>query len=80
MGDPHERDQAGAGELTDDLAVAGWAELGEIETSGFDTFRGRVATIVEKREAEIARRKRPITGLSEFPNLAEVLPFVHKEH
>jgi methylmalonyl-CoA mutase len=60
--------------LTDDLAVAGWAELGEIETSGFDTFRGRVATIVEKREAEIARRKRPITGLSEFPNLAESLP------
>ena len=60
--------------LTDDLAVAGWAELGEIETSGFDTFRGRVEAIVEKREAEIARRKRPITGLSEFPHLAEPLP------
>ena len=60
--------------LTDDLAVAGWAELGEIETSGFDTFRGRVEAIVEKREAEIARRKRPITGLSEFPHLAETLP------
>ncbi|MDH2413688.1 methylmalonyl-CoA mutase family protein [Nocardioides sp. CER19] len=60
--------------LTDDLAVAGWAELGEIETTGFDTFRGRVATIVERREAEIARRKRPITGLSEFPDLTETLP------
>jgi methylmalonyl-CoA mutase len=60
--------------LTDDLAVAGWAELGEIETSGFDTFRGRVATIVERREAEIAKRRRPITGLSEFPNLDEALP------
>jgi methylmalonyl-CoA mutase len=60
--------------LTDDLAVAGWAELGEIETSGFDTFRGRVAAIVERREAEVATRKRPLTGLSEFPNLAETLP------
>ena len=60
--------------LTDDLAVAGWAELGEIETSGFDTFRGRVAAVVERREAEVARRKRPITGLSEFPDLAETLP------
>ena len=60
--------------LTDDLAVAGWAELGEIETSGFDTFRGRVATIVERREGEIAHRRRPITGLSEFPNLDEALP------
>lgn len=60
--------------LTDDLAAAGWAELGEIEASGFDSFRGRIETIVERREAEIARRKRPITGLSEFPDLAEVLP------
>ncbi|SFC73840.1 methylmalonyl-CoA mutase [Nocardioides terrae] len=59
--------------LTDDLAVAGWAELGEIEESGFDTFRGRVAAIVERREAEIAARKRPITGLTEFPNLEESL-------
>jgi methylmalonyl-CoA mutase len=60
--------------LTDELAVAGWAELGEIETSGFDTFRGRVATIVERREAAIAHRKRPLTGLTEFPHLAEALP------
>jgi methylmalonyl-CoA mutase len=65
--------------LTDDLAKDGWAELGEIEGSleapgGFDSFRGRVAAIAERREAEIARRKRPITGLSEFPNLAEALP------
>ena len=60
--------------LTDDLAVAGWGELGDIETSGYDTFRGRVAAIEERREAEIAQRKRPITGLSEFPNLAESLP------
>lgn len=60
--------------LTDDLAVAGWAELGELETTGLDGFRGRVADVVARREAEIAKRRRPITGLSEFPNLAEVLP------
>jgi len=60
--------------LTDDLAVAAWAELGEIEQSGFDTFRGRVRAIAERREAEIATRKRPITGLTEFPNLDEALP------
>ena len=29
---------------------------------------------VARREAEIARRKRPITGLTEFPHLAETLP------
>lgn len=60
--------------LTDDLAVAAWAELGELETSGLDAFRGRVEEVVARREADIARRKRPITGLTEFPNLAETLP------
>jgi methylmalonyl-CoA mutase len=62
--------------LTDDLAVAGWAELGRIEEDGGvgAGFDARVAEVVAKREAEIARRKRPITGLTEFPNLAEQLP------
>ncbi|MFC5727696.1 MULTISPECIES: methylmalonyl-CoA mutase family protein [Nocardioides] len=60
--------------LTDDLAAAGWAELGELETTGLDAFRTRVGEVAAKREAEIARRKRPITGLTEFPNLAESLP------
>ncbi|MFC7503064.1 methylmalonyl-CoA mutase family protein [Nocardioides sp. GCM10030258] len=60
--------------LTDDLAVAAWAELGLLETDGLDALRDRIADVVARREAEIVTRKRPITGLTEFPNLAEVLP------
>jgi methylmalonyl-CoA mutase len=60
--------------LTDDLAVAAWAELALLETDGLDALRDRIADVVARREAEIVTRKRPITGLTEFPNLAEVLP------
>ena len=62
--------------LTDDLAAAGWAELGRIEDDGGvgAGFGDRVAEVVERREREVARRTRPITGLTEFPNLAEELP------
>jgi len=62
--------------LTDDLAVAGWAELGRIEEDGGvgSGFQARVDEVVAKREIETAKRKRPITGLTEFPNLAEQLP------
>ena len=62
--------------LTDDLAAAGWAELGRIEDDGGvgAGFEARVAEVVERREREVARRTRPITGLTEFPNLAEELP------
>ncbi|WP_246086556.1 methylmalonyl-CoA mutase family protein [Nocardioides humi] len=66
-------------QLTADLAAAGWAEFQQLETEwegghDFDPFRARIAAVVEKRENDIARRKRPLTGLSEFPNLAETLP------
>ncbi|MBO9523766.1 MAG: methylmalonyl-CoA mutase [Nocardioidaceae bacterium] len=65
--------------LTDDLARSGWAELGAIEEAGgalaaIDGFRERIAGVVLEREGQIARRKRPLTGLSEFPNLHETLP------
>ena len=60
--------------LTDDLAVAAWDELGRIESDGLDAFHDRVAAVVAAREQEVAKRKRPITGLTEFPNLAETLP------
>ena len=33
-----------------------------------------IAKTVEQRDREIATRKRPLTGLTEFPNLAETLP------
>ncbi|MEO5653289.1 MAG: methylmalonyl-CoA mutase family protein [Marmoricola sp.] len=67
--------------LTDDLAVAGWEELGRLEESGGvvaaledGSLRSRIDEVVTRREQQIARRKRPITGLTEFPNLHETLP------
>ncbi|WP_225869252.1 MULTISPECIES: methylmalonyl-CoA mutase family protein [unclassified Nocardioides] len=66
-------------QLTGELAEAGWAEFQRLEQeweSGhdFDPFRERIAAVVAKREAAIAKRKQPLTGVSEFPNLAETLP------
>jgi methylmalonyl-CoA mutase len=66
-------------QLTADLASAAWTEFQQLEReweSGhdFDAFRARIAEVVARREAAIARRKRPLTGLTEFPNLAEQLP------
>lgn len=58
--------------LTDDLAQAGWEVFGRIE--GGESLDAAIEETVAKREAEIARRKRPITGLTEFPNLGETLP------
>jgi methylmalonyl-CoA mutase len=67
--------------LTDDLAEAAWAELGRIEEAGGivaaiedGSLRARIDDVVSRRAAEIGRRKRAITGVSEFPNLHEVLP------
>ena len=60
--------------LTDDLTRVAWEELGLIEAEGVDAFEARVAEVVERRDAAVAHRKRPITGLTEFPNLAESLP------
>lgn len=72
--------------LTDDLAAAGWAELGRIDAAEVDGKQGvaaaladgslqsRIDEVVEARETAIAHRRTPITGVSEFPNLTEVLP------
>jgi methylmalonyl-CoA mutase len=67
--------------LTDDLAVAAWAEFGAIEAAGGaaaavadGSVTGRIAAVVADREQQIALRRRPLTGLSEFPNLDETLP------
>ena len=58
--------------LTDDLAIAGWAVLGDLE-DGVD-LDAAIAGVVAARDQLVATRKRPITGLTEFPNLAEELP------
>ncbi len=67
--------------LTDDLARSAWAELGRIEEAGGvvaalgdGSLAGRVREVAERREAEVASRQRPLTGLSEFPHLGETLP------
>ncbi|WP_244929780.1 methylmalonyl-CoA mutase family protein [Nocardioides sp. W7] len=58
--------------LTDDLARAAWDLFGRLE-EGAD-LDAEIAATVERREREVATRKRPLTGLTEFPNLAETLP------
>ena len=72
----HVADPAGGAyaveKLTDDLAVAAWELLGRLE-EGAD-LDAEIAEAVARRDAAVARRKRPITGLTEFPNLGEVLP------
>lgn len=65
--------------LTDDLARAGWAELGRIEESGGvlaaladGSLQARIDEVAAERDRLVAERKRPLTGLSEFPDAAEV--------
>jgi methylmalonyl-CoA mutase len=69
--------------LTADLAQAAWNVFQEVEQIG--GFRAaveagvvteRIAAVRAKREADINRRKAPITGVTEFPNIAEPAPAV----
>ena len=60
--------------LTDDLCRVAWAELGRIETEGWEAFDDRVGEVRGLREADVATRRRPITGLSEFPRLEDHVP------
>jgi methylmalonyl-CoA mutase len=58
--------------LTDDLARAAWEVFGRLEDG--ESLDAMVERTVERRSHEVATRKRPLTGLSEFPNLDEVRP------
>ncbi|MGD9960310.1 methylmalonyl-CoA mutase family protein [Nocardioides sp.] len=67
--------------MTDDLAHSGWGALDSIETEGgieAAIASGWLAGILGDnrgaRRTRIATRRQPITGVSEFPNLSEVLP------
>ncbi|WGP08344.1 methylmalonyl-CoA mutase family protein [Streptomyces sp. SH5] len=60
--------------LTDELAVAAWAFFQEIERAGGLPAALRSGMVAERlaatwaaRSAKLARRKEPITGVSEFP-------------
>ncbi|RFU84571.1 methylmalonyl-CoA mutase [Streptomyces triticagri] len=64
--------------LTDELARAGWEFFQEIERAGGQAaalrsglVRERIAATWAARSAKLAERREPVTGVSEFPNLAE---------
>ncbi len=65
-------------QLTDELAESAWAFFQEIERAGGQAaalgsgmVAERLAATWEARSKNLARRKEPITGVSEFPQLAE---------
>jgi methylmalonyl-CoA mutase len=70
---------AGAGgfeTLTDELAQAAWALFQKAEAAGgiiafLPDLSRAVASVRAARLKNVARRKDPLTGTSEFPNLAE---------
>ncbi|MFF5897742.1 methylmalonyl-CoA mutase family protein [Streptomyces argenteolus] len=64
--------------LTDELASAAWSFFQEIERAGGQAaalrsgmVRERIADTWAARSRDLARRKEPVTGVSEFPSLAE---------
>lgn len=68
-------------DLTAQLAEAGWAFFQEIERTGgaIEAVRSglvqrRVADVRARRDAAIAKRRHPLTGLSEFPDIGETPP------
>jgi methylmalonyl-CoA mutase len=64
--------------LTDELAHAAWSFFQELERAGGQSaalasgfVADRIAATWQDRKKKLARRREPITGVSEFPNLAE---------
>src|SRR5690606_36317545 len=67
--------------LTEEIAREAGAEVQELGRAGGSggglrtgTLQREIAAADAERERRVARRKLPITGLSEFPNLGEELP------
>ncbi len=63
---------------TDELARAAWGEFQAIEASGGivaalrdGSLAGKIAAVWTEREKALAKRKDPVTGVSEFPNIGE---------
>ncbi len=64
--------------LTDQLATRAWARFQQLEKSGGiakallgGTLQADIAAMVKAAESQVARRKLPITGVTEFPHLDE---------
>ena len=63
-------------QLTETLAAQAWSHLKEVETRGgfrqaIDHIAQQIAEVRVRRADDIAHRRTAITGVSEFPNLAE---------
>lgn len=70
---------------TDELAKLAWAEFQAIEQAGGmlavlrdGSFAARIAESYKQREANLAKRRDPVTGVSEFPNIIEQ-PIAHPD-
>lgn len=64
--------------LTADLHAAGWAFLQELEAAGgiadalaSGLVAGRIDEVWQRRRDDLAHRRQALTGVSEFPHLAE---------
>ena len=64
--------------LTTDLIASAWTVFQSLESSGgmvaalkAGTVQEMIAGVRAKRDGDIAKRKRAVTGVSEFPNIAE---------
>lgn len=67
--------------LTRDLEERAWALVQASEAAGGivamltgGTVHGALATSRAARQAQVAKRRRPLTGLSEFPNIDDPIP------
>jgi methylmalonyl-CoA mutase len=65
--------------LTDELAAKAWESFQQIEAAGGPTaampaLAEQIAAVAADRDRAIARRRQPITGVSEFPLLGEQRP------
>jgi methylmalonyl-CoA mutase len=58
--------------LTHELCLAAWELLGDLDAGG--SIDERIQATGARRDAEVATRRRPITGLTEYPHLDETLP------
>jgi methylmalonyl-CoA mutase len=64
--------------LTDQLATAAWERFGALEAAGGlpavlldGSLAAQIAEVRDRRLRDVATRKQPLTGVSEFPDIAE---------
>ncbi len=64
--------------LTDDLASTAWEFTQQLESAGGyraalenGSLASSIAEVKATRDADVAHRRKPLTGVNEFPNLAE---------